>query len=123
MVSERKEIANEYNKELSSIKHFILPIEKEEYSSNYQSYAIYLKEGTPVKRDELLLELQKEMIFAKKGIMTAHREQAYRARETNEIYLPKTDNYSDNSFLLPIYNNMTSSEINYVISSLKNIFN
>ena len=45
---------------------------------NYQSYAVRLKDGARVTRNRILEHLLECGIAAKPGVMTAHREPAYR---------------------------------------------
>ena len=58
-------------------------------------------------------------IASRRGIMTSHRESAYKS-DYNEIHLPVSEDASDRSIMIPIYIPMESSDIDHVISNLKN---
>lgn len=119
IISKRREIALRYNNELKEIDCIILPEEKEGYFSNYQSFSIYIKETCSISRNELMQKLLNAGIASRRGIMTSHRESAYKS-DYNEIHLPVSEDASDRSIMIPIYIPMESSDIDHVISNLKN---
>lgn len=118
MVSERRKIAKKYNEALKDIKCVQLPIEKTGYRSNYQTYCIYLKKDAPVSRNDLMQRLLDKGISTRRGIMTAHREIAYR-QYCRGLKLPTSEDISDRSILLPLYVPMNSYQINSVIKNLR----
>jgi perosamine synthetase len=54
-------------------------------------------------------------ISTRRGIMLAHKEKAY---QCYDIQLPKSEFYSNNSLLLPIYYGLSETEIDYIIDSV-----
>jgi dTDP-4-amino-4,6-dideoxygalactose transaminase len=52
--------------------------------------------------------------------MTSHRETAYKNDYCN-VALPVTEKASDNSIILPLYVPMTDSDIDKIISTIKDI--
>ncbi|MBL8005890.1 MAG: DegT/DnrJ/EryC1/StrS family aminotransferase [Ignavibacteria bacterium] len=122
IVEERRKIALRYIEELKEIECIRLPVEEEGYFSNYQSFSIYLKENSPVSRNELMQKLLDSGIASKRGIMTAHRETAYK-NEYSSVKLPVSENAADNSILIPVYIPMKDDDVNTVISKLKEILN
>lgn len=117
IISERRKIVDKYNKAFNNIKCMSLPLEKKEYYSNYQSYCIYLKENCPVSRNDLMLKLLDKGISTRRGIMTAHREPAYRDNRS-DLKLPISEDASDNSIIIPLFVPMKDEEINYIIDSI-----
>ncbi len=120
IVNERRKIAQRYNEAFREIKGIRIPLEAEGYFSNYQSYSIYLDPALPVSRNELMQQLLDKGISSRRGIMTTHRETAYKHLN---ISLPVSEELSDNSICLPLYIPMTDSEIENVIESVKMILN
>lgn len=118
IVNERRKIAFKYIKELKNIDCIRLPLEEEGYISNYQSFSIYLKDNSPVNRDDLIQKMMSAGIMAKRGLMTAHRETAYK-EEFKTVRLPVSENISDNSILIPLYVPMSEAETDTIISALK----
>lgn len=119
IISQRREIALRYIKGLKEIECVLLPEEKEGYSSNYQSFSIYLKETCGISRNELMQKLLNAGIASRRGIMTSHRESAYK-NDYREIQLPVSEDASDRSIMIPLYIPMENSDIELVISKLKN---
>jgi perosamine synthetase len=116
IIQERRKIALQYHEGLKNCKHFKLPLEQEGYFSNYQSYAITLKDTMPVGRDDLMQKLMDNGISTRRGVMTAHNEKAY--SETRCV-LPKSDSLSNSSMVLPLFIGLTKSEQDFVIGTLK----
>lgn len=118
LIGERKKIAAKYHAAFSNIDFIRLPQEKEGYSTNWQSYSIYLKSNCPVGRNELMEKLLERGISTRRGIMTSHREVAYREYCKN-ISLPVSENLCDNSILIPIFVPMKDEEVEKVINEVK----
>ncbi|MEJ5961900.1 DegT/DnrJ/EryC1/StrS family aminotransferase [Pedobacter immunditicola] len=120
IVQERRKIADLYYKGLKHLDFIRLPGEEGDCFSNYQSYSIYLKDNSPLNRNALMQMLLDCGIATRRGIMTSHRETAYKYMEG--ISLPVSENLQDNSILLPIYVPMERNEINYIIDSILKLF-
>lgn len=114
IVSERRKIAKIYLKAFSKINCIHLPFEKEGYKSNYQSFSILLKDDSPISRNDLMQKLLDKGIATRRGIMTSHRETAYKNNGT--FTLPTSEMLADNSLLLPIYCSMKIEDVKYTIS-------
>lgn len=117
IVAERRKIAAKYNEAFKNIDCIRLPIEREGYFTNYQSYSVYLKENAPISRDDLMQKLLDEGISTRRGVMTSHREIAYQ-KSCKGLRLPITENVSDQSIILPLYIPMSDDEIDLVIDKL-----
>lgn len=117
IVEERRKIAHAYHEALKDIDCLRLPTEPQGYKPNYQSYSIYLKENAPISRNELMQKMLDAGISTRRGIMTAHRETAY--KNLSHYELPISENAADQSILLPLYVPMDEAEVDYVISHLK----
>ena len=118
IVAERRKIAAKYHEAFKDIDFIQLPIEQEGYFSNYQSYSIYLKDDCPVNRNEIMQKMLDDGISTRSGIMTAHRETAYKA-ECAGLSLPVSENSCDRSIILPLYIPMKDEDIEKVIEAFK----
>ena len=118
IINERRKIALRYIQELKDIECIKLPVEKEGYFSNYQSFSIYLKKDCPVGRDELMQKLLDAGISTRRGVTTSHRETAYKSEYKN-LHLPVSEDAADNSIMIPLYIPMSDEDIDLVISKLK----
>jgi len=118
IINERRKIALKYIEELKDIDCIRLPIEEEGYFTNYQSFSIYLKENCPIGRNELMQKLLDKGISTRRGIMTSHRETAYK-NECSDLKLPISENVADRSIIIPLYIPMKTEEVDFVISNFK----
>lgn len=116
IVEERRKIAYQYHEAFKDIDCIRLPIEKEGYFTNYQSYSIYLKPECEMSRNDLMQALLDKGIATRRGIATAHRETAYKNYEEN-YFLPISEDASDRSIVIPLFYPMLQEEIDYVIQN------
>ncbi|EKD94617.1 MAG: DegT/DnrJ/EryC1/StrS aminotransferase [uncultured bacterium] len=61
--------------------------------------------------------LLKKNIATRKGVMTTHREIAY--KEYKQLSLPISEDISDRSIILPLYVQMKKKEIDLIIREVK----
>ena len=115
IVEERRKIANKYIEGLKDIDCIKLPYEEDGKFINFQSFPIYLKENCRIERNDLMQQLLDKGISTRRGIMTAHREKVY---NSFHYHLPKSENLSDRSLLIPLYVPMSIQEIEFIISNI-----
>jgi len=120
IVSERRKIAQKYHEAFKNISFLKIPQEDNGFYSNYQSYSIYLEKNCPISRNDLMQQMLNFGIATRRGIMTIHREIAYK-KEFHNIRLPITENVSDNSILLPLFVPMSESDFDYIVSKFLEI--
>jgi len=120
IVEERRKIAQRYLNELSDIVCIRLPREEEGYFTNWQSFSIYLKENAPLTRNELMQALLDKGIASRRGVMTSHRETAYK-QHCEGISLPRTEDACDSSIIIPLYVPMSEEDISFVVETLVNL--
>jgi dTDP-4-amino-4,6-dideoxygalactose transaminase len=120
IVEERRKIAQRYLSELADIECIRLPHEEEGYFTNWQSFSIYLKESAPLSRNELMQALLDKGIASRRGVMTSHRETAYK-QHCEGISLPLTEDACDRSIIIPLYVPMEADDISTVINNLRSL--
>lgn len=118
IIKKRREIADVYSRELSSIQYITLPKIPDYAFHNYQSYWIELHQPAPLSRDALMQSLLDMGISTRRGIMAVHMEECY---QNKKLSLLETERITKNSVLIPIYPSMTSEECEYLLSSLKEV--
>jgi perosamine synthetase len=121
IIGKRRKIATSYHKAFKAIGCIQLPLEKKGYFSNYQSYSIYLKDGAPVSRNDIMQKMLDAGISSRRGIMTTHRETAYR-KEYDGLSLPVSEKACDRSIILPLYVPMKDEDIQKVIETFTSFF-
>ena len=117
IVNERRKIAKIYLDRLEGIDCIRLPQEKINILFNFQSFCIYLKPTSNITRNELMQKLLDLGISTRRGIMTSHRETAYKNFLSSN--LSKSENLADNSIVIPLFVPMEENEIDYVIDAIK----
>jgi len=117
LVRRRRELGARYTASIAGMPHLSAPYVPDYAEPNFQSYAVQLAPEAPLSRNELLRRLLARGIATKPGIMTIHREPAYRA--TDWPPLPHSEFASDRSLLLPLYPDMTAAEQQAVIAALR----
>jgi dTDP-4-amino-4,6-dideoxygalactose transaminase len=120
LVDERRKIAKQYNDAFGHIASIRLPHEPAYSHSNYQSYSVYLYPDCKIARNELMQGMLDEGISTRRGIMTAHRETAYK-EYCKDLSLPVSEDASDRSIVLPLYYPMAQEEVQYVIDTFKSL--
>jgi dTDP-4-amino-4,6-dideoxygalactose transaminase len=118
IVAERRKIAMRYNEAFKDIDYIQLPLEETGYFTNYQSYSIYLKDNCPVSRNEIMQKMLDDGISSRRGIMTTHRETAYKT-EYAGLSLPVSEKSADRSIILPLYIPMKDEDIEKVIEAFR----
>ena len=117
IVNERRKVAAIYNKAFEGVNFFKTLCEPEGSYFNYQSYMVYLKDNCPLTRNELMQKLLDKGIASRRGIMTSHRELAYKYQYP-DISLPVSEDLQDHSIVLPLYVPMSEDDIKYVIDTV-----
>jgi dTDP-4-amino-4,6-dideoxygalactose transaminase len=120
LLSERRKIAEKYLNGLADISCIRLPSEEPGYRTNFQSFSIYLHDNAPLTRNQLMEQLLEKGISSRRGIMTAHRETAYKDTSSGQS-LPVSEKACDQSIIIPLFVPMTNDEITHVISSLREL--
>lgn len=117
IVSERRKIAERYNTAFKNVKGVTLQKEEEGYFTNYQSYTLLLSNEAKLTRNEFMEKMLEQGVATRRGIMTAHRESAYK-EESTHVSLPATNYYSDHSVVIPLFYPMKEEEIIKVIDTV-----
>jgi dTDP-4-amino-4,6-dideoxygalactose transaminase len=119
-LAHRRHLASRYTKHLQTLGWLIPPGEPEGYRHNFQSYIARLAPDAPVSRDTLMQELLDRGVSTRRGIMAAHRETPYRDGKWDKL-LPETNAATDESIILPLYQQMTDQDQDYTIDSISEV--
>jgi perosamine synthetase len=120
IVGERRKIAEQYLSALADIDCIRLPKEEDGNFTNWQSFSIYIQENSPLKRNDLMQALLDMGIASRRGVMTSHRETAYKSY-CEGLQLPRTEDACDNSIIIPLYVPMEQTDIDEVIRALRTL--
>jgi perosamine synthetase len=117
VVRRRRELAERYTQAVAAHPWLSPPYIPDFAEPNFQSYAVQIKSGSPVDRDELMQKLLDGGIATRRGIMLSHLEPPY-ANSARLENLEMSTAASENSFLIPLYPQMTEQEQDQVIDFL-----
>jgi dTDP-4-amino-4,6-dideoxygalactose transaminase len=79
-----------------------------------------LKPEAPLTRNELMQALLDKGIASRRGVMTSHRETAYK-EYCRDLSLPRTEDACDRSIIIPLYVPMNEEDITTVIKGLREL--
>ena len=109
-IRRRKKIHNMYNSELDGTDWVITPTIKDEVDSSYYMYHIQLKE-----RDELARHLRSNDVYTTFRYYPLHWVDFYNSKEK----LPNTDYVAKSTLCLPLHQNLTDDDVDYIIKTIK----
>ena len=108
MVARRRQLAERYRRLLSAIPRLQMIADPDFGITNYQSFWIVLPDDSPLTRDETLNMLADAGISARRGIMAAHLEPAYKNHPCSA--LPVTELLTTRSLILPLFHDLTEEQ-------------
>lgn len=116
LLVERRKIAAMYQEMLQGVPWLETMREPAHCRTNWQSFPVRIKAGSPVSRDGLMQHLLDLGISTRRGIMNAHQEPAYSASPA----LSHSEEARDSVILLPLFNGMAESEVREVVKGVMN---
>jgi dTDP-4-amino-4,6-dideoxygalactose transaminase len=118
-VARRRENVALYREGLADVAGLRILNDPEWGTSNFQSFWLEVLDGFPLDRDQLLMHLAEDEISARRGIMAAHRQPAYRHANTGMADLSVTERLTDNTLILPLYHQLDDADRDRVIASIR----
>lgn len=118
IVLRRREIAAVYTDAVAGIAGLRAVADPAWGTGNFQSFWIEIGPEYPLSRNALLEKLAENGISARNGIMAAHRQPAYRGKDTGTAALPVTERLTDSTLILPVYHQLTAGEQAHIIATL-----
>ncbi|ACL41850.1 DegT/DnrJ/EryC1/StrS aminotransferase [Pseudarthrobacter chlorophenolicus A6] len=119
VLARRREIAARYVAGLSGLRGLRLVSDPPYGTSNFQSFWIEVLPTFGTTREGLLERLAEAGISARRGIMAAHRQPAYKWRDTGNACLQQTERLNDRTLILPVFHELDDEGMNRVISTIR----
>ena len=119
MLAKRRALARRYSERLQATPWLLPPQEPAGLRHSFQSYVMRVANDAPISRDELMQELLDRGVSTRRGIMAIHREAPYRGDW--DRLLPNTNVISDSTIILPLFQEMTEDDQDYVVDSIEEI--
>lgn len=121
-LARRRALASRYATKLSKLGWMTPPSEPANCRHNFQSYMVRLNPGSPISRNDLMRELLARGIATRRGVMAIHHEPPYRNSQWDKR-LPETNAAADETFILPLFHQMTEEDQDYVVECIDNAGN
>jgi dTDP-4-amino-4,6-dideoxygalactose transaminase len=118
----RRARAARYTSGLAKLPFLVPPSEPNGCESNFQSYMVRMLENAPVGRDALMQGMLDRGISTRRGVMAIHREPPY-AVPLRDLRLPETNKAADQAIILPLFDQMTDDDQDYVLEAIVEICN
>lgn len=122
IVARRRFLAKRYHAMLADVRGLKLPTEPDWARSNWQGYCVRLSEQCGDQKQVMQVMLDAG-ISTRRGIMCAHREQAYQleAWSCGSDRLTESEQATDRAIILPLFHQMTEQEQDRAIEILRTV--
>lgn len=119
IVARRREIAASYEAGLSGLAGLRFVADPPYGTTNFQSFWLEVLPDFATDREGLLARLADAGISARRGAMAAHRQPAYRWRDTGNAGLRNTERLTDRTLVLPAFHGLDNVGLNRVMNSVR----
>jgi dTDP-4-amino-4,6-dideoxygalactose transaminase len=119
IVERRREIAAAYVAGLAGVRGLRFVSDPPYGTTNFQSCWVEVLPAFGTGRDGLLSRLADAGISARRGIMAAHRQPAYRGRDYGNAGLRQTERMTDRTLILPVFHELDTVSMNRIINTIK----
>jgi dTDP-4-amino-4,6-dideoxygalactose transaminase len=119
IVERRRELAAAYVAGLAGVRGLRFVSDPPYGTTNFQSCWVEVQPAFGTSRDGLLARLADAGISARRGIMAAHRQPAYRGRDTGNAGLRHTDRMTDRTLILPVFHELDTVSMNRIINTIR----
>lgn len=119
IVRRRRELADRYAELLADIPGLRAVVDPPWGTGNFQSYWVEVEPSFGASREDTMEVLARADISARRGIMAAHRQPAYRDVDTGSVPLPVTERLTDRTLILPLFHELTDAEQLRVVDALR----
>lgn len=119
VLERRRDIAAQYVAGLSRVPGLRLVSDPPYGTTNFQSFWVEVLPSFGTTRDGLMELLAEAGISARRGIMAAHRQPAYRWRNAGRALLQQTERLNDRTLILPVYHELDDEGLARIISTIR----
>tara|TARA_B100001123_G_scaffold448026_1_gene607513 strand:+ start:1142 stop:2266 length:1125 start_codon:yes stop_codon:yes gene_type:complete len=123
-ILKKRKIGKIYNKGLSKIKAFNIPLERKKYAQNiYWVYGIVIKKNSTISLDILMRKLKKYGVDTRNFFWPLHKQPILKKMGFfKNIKLPVAEHLSKNGLYIPSGLAISLSQQKFVINKIKKIF-
>jgi len=117
----RKFLSAIYDERLVGLPHIAEPKESLFGSPVHWLYCIFLKDSSPIDRDEFLVKLEEYKIDARPTFYPVHTMPPYREIKRSKNML-NAEKYSSTGINLPVHPSLADKDVYYIIEAITKIF-
>ncbi|MBN4072112.1 DegT/DnrJ/EryC1/StrS family aminotransferase [Flavobacteriales bacterium AH-315-E23] len=123
LIDERQEAAIFYNETLADIDWLQTPELSEDYKHGWQSYVLLIDENkAPMRRNDMMEKLQEGGVSTRPGTHAVHMLNFYAQKYGYKPEdLPKSKTANDTTMAIPLHNNMSSEDYQYVVDMIQSL--
>ena len=122
IVSKRNRVANLYNKKLSGIEKIQIPFYSKDAKLSWFVYVVLLSEELSKKRDYIISQMAKASIQCSNYFQPIHLQLFYKKEfGYKRGDFPVSETIGKRTLALPFFNDLSESQIDYVVDSLNKI--
>lgn len=114
---DRQKIAKKYQKLLKNVENITFQVEPEDGDFNFQSFVVLLSQN--INRDAVIKKMAKNSIETTLGTYAMHAQGAFKKFGYKPGDLKNSYFAFKQTLTLPLYEDMTEREIDYIIKNLK----
>jgi perosamine synthetase len=118
ILERRAELSERYNAELAGILGLELPFTPADRVRTWQSYCVRLTGDAAIGRDQLMRSLLEAGVPTRRGVMASHLEDSYAEHRAQLVH---TEAAARDTFMLPLFTDMTVDEQDYVVAMLRSL--
>jgi dTDP-4-amino-4,6-dideoxygalactose transaminase len=119
IVRRRRELAARYAELIADVPGLRPVADPAWGTGNFQSYWVEVEPSFGATRERTMEVLAEAGVSARRGIMAAHRQPAYRDVDTGSVPLPVTERLTDRTLILPLFHELTDAEQLRVVDALR----
>ncbi|MFF5084491.1 DegT/DnrJ/EryC1/StrS family aminotransferase [Actinoplanes sp. NPDC000266] len=119
LVADRRAKAARYHELLAGIDGLVPVRDPAHGQTNYQSFWVLINGEYGTSRDDVLAELARRGVSARRGIMAAHLEPAY--ADVTPGPLPVTERITRDSLILPLHHKLTEDDQDHIVGVLREL--
>jgi len=119
ILQRRRDIASRYVSGLAGLRGLRLVSDPPYGTTNFQSFWIEVLPSFATSREGLMEKLADAGISARRGIMAAHRQPAYRWRDGGNASLQHTERLNDRTLILPLFHDLSDEGLGRIISTIR----
>jgi dTDP-4-amino-4,6-dideoxygalactose transaminase len=123
IIKERAAQAKMFNDAIAEIDELIAPIVPEYATHAYSSYLIKINDTCKITPEYIVRGMAEKNISCRFGIMPLHNEPYFANDNWNDSMFPLSCKVANKTFFIPIFPGLTKENIEYIITSLKEIIN